>query len=162
MVPAPPALPASFRRRVGGSTGGIGDRVKALFARLSPARLGPAREAPEGAQPRRRGLFRSPAAFAFVGSGCLLVLEIVAGRMLAPVVGVSLYSWTSVIGVVLAGLSIGNWLGGRIADRWPGRSTLSMLYLISAFSTAFIVLLGRNLQGKSEAVANWAPQLHVL
>ena len=47
----------------------------------------------------------------------LLVLEIVAGRIIAPSVGVSLYTWTSVIGVVLAGLAIGNWLGGRIADR---------------------------------------------
>jgi predicted membrane-bound spermidine synthase len=34
--------------------------------------------------------------------------------------------------------------------------------LIAAFSTALIVLLARNLQGKSEAVADWAPQLHVL
>jgi hypothetical protein len=30
--------------------------------------------------------------FAFVGSGCLLVLEIVAGRLLAPTLGVSLYT----------------------------------------------------------------------
>ena len=56
---------------------------------------------------------------AFVGSGCLLILEIVAGRLLAPTVGVSLYTWTSVIGVVLAGVSLGNYLGGRLADRWP-------------------------------------------
>jgi predicted membrane-bound spermidine synthase len=162
MVPAPPGLPAPFRRRVGEFTGGIGGRVKALFARLSPARLGLVREVPEGVAtaPTRPLMF--PAAFAFVGSGCLLVLEIVAGRMLAPVVGVSLYSWTSVIGVVLAGLSIGNWLGGKIADRWPGRSMLSLLYLISAFTTALIILLARNLQGRSDDVANWSPQLHVL
>ena len=44
---------------------------------------------------------RLAVALAFVGSGCLLVLEIVAGRLLAPTVGVSLYTWTSVIGVVL-------------------------------------------------------------
>ena len=40
----------------------------------------------------------------FVSSALLLVLEIVAGRLLAPYVGVSLYSWTSIIGVILAGL----------------------------------------------------------
>ena len=57
--------------------------------------------------------------FAFVGSGCLLVLEIVAGRLIAPNVGVSLYTWTSVIGVVLAGIAIGNYLGGKLADRDP-------------------------------------------
>jgi predicted membrane-bound spermidine synthase len=159
LVPAP-ALPASFRRRVGGFTGGIGDRLKALFARLSPRGL--TRKAPEGVAVAPPRPLPFPAAFAFVGSGCLLVLEIVAGRMLAPVVGVSLYSWTSVIGVVLAGLSIGNWLGGKIADRRPGRSTLSLLYLIAAFSTALIVLLARDLQARSDDVANWSPQLHVL
>jgi spermidine synthase len=53
----------------------------------------------------------------FVSSALLLVLEIVAARLIAPYVGVSLYTWSAVIGVVLAGLSIGNALGGAWADR---------------------------------------------
>lgn len=53
----------------------------------------------------------------FVSSAVTLVLEITAGRLIAPYVGVSIYSWTSIIGVVLAGLSLGNWLGGAWADR---------------------------------------------
>ena len=52
----------------------------------------------------------------FLSSGCLLVLEITASRLLAPYVGVSLYTWTAIIGVILAGLSLGNWLGGVMAD----------------------------------------------
>src|SRR5918912_436581 len=60
----------------------------------------------------------------FVSSCCTLILELVAGRILAPFIGVSLYTWTSIIGVVLAGISLGNYLGGRIADRWPQRRTL--------------------------------------
>jgi hypothetical protein len=51
---------------------------------------------------------RFPGTFAFAGSGCLLVLEILAGRIVAPSLGVSLYTWTYVIGVALAGLSLGN------------------------------------------------------
>jgi predicted membrane-bound spermidine synthase len=102
-----------------------------------------------------------PAAFAFIGSGCLLVLELVAGRILAPVVGISLYTWTSVIGVVLAGLTLGNWLGGKIADRWPGRATLSVLYLLAAFSAAVILLLARDLPA-IEAPSDWSAQLQVL
>ena len=39
----------------------------------------------------------------FVASCCTLILELVAGRILAPFIGVSLYTWTSIIGVVLAG-----------------------------------------------------------
>ena len=77
---------------------------------------------------------------AFVGSGCLLILEIVAGRLLAPTVGVSLYTWTSVIGVVLAGVSVGNFLGGRLADRRPTRSTVALIYV--AGSLASLAILG--------------------
>jgi MFS family permease len=51
----------------------------------------------------------------FLVSAGALVLEIVAGRLLAPYVGMSLYTWTAIISVVLAGLSLGNWLGGRLA-----------------------------------------------
>jgi predicted membrane-bound spermidine synthase len=50
-------------------------------------------------------------------SAASLVVEIVAGRVLAPYVGMSIYTWTSVIAVVLAGFSAGHWLGGRIAER---------------------------------------------
>src|SRR6266545_1914705 len=78
--------------------------------------------------------------FAFAGSGCLLVLEIVAGRILAPTLGVSLYTWTSVIGVVLAGVSLGNYLGGRVADRWPSRSAVALIYF--AGSLASLTVLG--------------------
>src|SRR3546814_12437031 len=35
--------------------------------------------------------------------------------MLAPYVGMSLYTWTAIIAVVLAGFSIGHWIGGRLA-----------------------------------------------
>lgn len=49
-------------------------------------------------------------------SAASLVVEIVAGRMLAPFVGMSLYTWTSIIAVVLAGFSAGHWVGGRIAE----------------------------------------------
>jgi predicted membrane-bound spermidine synthase len=78
--------------------------------------------------------------FAFAGSGCLLILEIVAGRLLAPILGVSLYTWTSVIGVVLAGISLGNYLGGRMADRWPSRSAVALIYF--AGSLASLAILG--------------------
>jgi MFS family permease len=51
----------------------------------------------------------------FLTSAAALIVEIVAGRMLAPYVGMSLYTWTAVIAVVLAGLSVGHWIGGRLA-----------------------------------------------
>ncbi|MGI8497867.1 MAG: fused MFS/spermidine synthase [Gemmatimonadaceae bacterium] len=74
----------------------------------------------------------------FIASLCTLVIELVAGRIMAPYVGVSLYTWTSIIGVVLAGISIGAYLGGRLADRFPDRSLLGWLYLASGLAALAI------------------------
>jgi tetratricopeptide (TPR) repeat protein/MFS family permease len=76
-----------------------------------------------------------------------MVLEIVAGRLIARHLGSSLYTWTSVIGVVLAGIAIGNYLGGRIADRFPARKALAVLFALASASCAVIVVLN-NLVGE--------------
>jgi len=55
----------------------------------------------------------------FVSGGVLLALEIVASRVVAPYFGNSIYVWGSLIGVFLAALSLGYFVGGRIATRWP-------------------------------------------
>jgi spermidine synthase len=102
-----------------------------------------------------------PEVFAFLGSGSLLVLEIVAGRLIAPSVGVSLYTWTSVIGVVLAGITIGNWFGGRLADQRPSRTVLSMLYLGGAAASALILLFARDVDAFT-APTSWPAILQVL
>ena len=70
-----------------------------------------------------------PYLIVFAASACTLIIEIVAGRILAPTIGVSLYTWTSVIGIVLAGISLGNYLGGRVADRHPSARTLGFILL---------------------------------
>ena len=80
-----------------------------------------------------------PYVVVFTASACTLVIEIVAGRVLAPAIGVSLYTWTSIIGIVLAGISVGNYLGGRIADRRPSGSTLGVLLLAAGVSSLSIL-----------------------
>ncbi|MDA0341843.1 MAG: fused MFS/spermidine synthase [Proteobacteria bacterium] len=50
----------------------------------------------------------------FMTAAAALAVEIVAARIMAPIVGMSLYTWTAVIAVVLAGLSIGHWAAGRL------------------------------------------------
>ena len=76
----------------------------------------------------------------FLSSAVLLVLEITAGRLIAPYVGVTIYSWTSIIGVVLAGLSLGNWIGGRWADRGAGERSVGIVLLLSAAFSLFSLL----------------------
>jgi spermidine synthase len=83
----------------------------------------------------------SACAVVFVASACTLALEIVAGRILAPYLGVSLYTWTSVIGVVLAGISLGSYLGGKLADRWASPYTLGLLLLTGGLSSLLILPL---------------------
>jgi predicted membrane-bound spermidine synthase len=85
-----------------------------------------------------RGPLVRAALIVFIASFCTLVIEIVAGRILAPMVGVSLYTWTSIIGVVLAGISVGAYAGGWVADRRPRPSTLGLLLLASGVTALLI------------------------
>ncbi len=84
----------------------------------------------------------------FIASFCTMVIELVAGRIMAPYVGVSLYTWTSIIGVVLAGISIGAYVGGILADRFPTPRTLGWLLFLSGLGALSISPL-------TEAVAHW-------
>jgi spermidine synthase len=78
----------------------------------------------------------------FLSSAILLVLEIVAGRLIAPYVGVTIYSWTTIIGVILAGLSLGNWLGGVLVDRGFKTQTVGVVLGLSAiFSLLSLYIL---------------------
>ncbi|HLB11384.1 MAG TPA: fused MFS/spermidine synthase [Dehalococcoidia bacterium] len=75
----------------------------------------------------------------FMSSTCTLVIELVAGRIMAPYVGVSLYTWTSIIGVVLAGISLGNFVGGRLADRHASPGLLGLLFFLGGMTTMGIL-----------------------
>lgn len=63
----------------------------------------------------------------FFTSASVLVIEILAARLLAPYLGVSLEVFTGIIGVILAGISVGAWLGGRAADRGDPQRLLGPL-----------------------------------
>jgi spermidine synthase len=84
--------------------------------------------------PARQGWRVTPYVIAFFSSACVMVVELVAGRLTARHLGSSLYTWTSIIGVVLAGISVGNYLGGKIADRWRPERTLGWLFLLSSMA----------------------------
>ncbi|MGZ8646956.1 MAG: fused MFS/spermidine synthase [Actinomycetota bacterium] len=68
--------------------------------------------------------------FVFGTSAAVLVLEIIAGRLMAPYVGISLETFTGIIGTVLAGIAVGSALGGRIADRRDPRTMIGPALVI--------------------------------
>jgi MFS family permease len=93
---------------------------------------------PDGA--RRRLALVLVLVVAINAAGAMIV-EIVAGRLLAPYFGMSLYTWTTVIGVVLTGLAIGHWAGGRLADAYPRhRAGLLGLACLGGAATTILVL----------------------
>jgi spermidine synthase len=71
--------------------------------------------------------------------------EICASRLLAPYFGASTVVWANVIGLILAALSIGYWLGGRIADRHPQPHVLGRLVLAGAALIAVIPFVAQPL-----------------
>lgn len=78
----------------------------------------------------------------FFTSASVLVIEILAARILAPYLGVSLEVFTGIIGVILAGISIGAWAGGRAADRLDPRHLLGPLLVgggLTAIASPLIV-----------------------
>jgi len=72
-----------------------------------------------------------------VGTGSLGA-EIAAVRLLAPYFGASTIVWANTIGVVLVALSVGYWLGGRLADRHPHMRGLCLLALSAAALLAVV------------------------
>ena len=77
----------------------------------------------------------------FFSGALVMVLEMVASRVLAPHLGTSIIVWTSLIGVVLAFLALGSFLGGRLADKKLSRGVLSNILLGAAFGVGLTALL---------------------
>jgi hypothetical protein len=91
------------------------------------------------------------AALVFLSSAAVLVLEILAARLLAPYVGSTLETYTAIIGVVLAGIAVGSWLGGKAADARDPKGLLAPLLIVGgglAFASIPIIdVLGSSLRG---------------
>jgi predicted membrane-bound spermidine synthase len=88
-------------------------------------------------QPRKmwRGVLETAS---FVCGAMVMVVEMAGSRLLAPWMGSSLIVWTSLIGIILAFLSIGYWIGGRLADITPKISSLSGIILAASVSVAIL------------------------
>ena len=72
-----------------------------------------------------------------------LGVELTAARLLAPFFGTSTLVWANVIGLTLLYLSVGYWLGGRVADRWPHQRELGLCVLLAAAAVAVLPFVTR-------------------
>jgi len=98
---------------------------------------------------RLRERLWNPYVTVFLSSGCIMVIELVASRIVAPRLGVSLYTWTSVIGVILAGISLGNYIGGRLSDRHGSFTFLGLILALASLASLSILWLGNDLHNVS-------------
>ncbi len=81
----------------------------------------------------------------FLCGAIVMVYEIVGSRVVAPHFGTSIYVWTSLIGIILASLSTGYWLGGRLADKKPQYSSLAWVILLAAVLIGLTTLIKENI-----------------
>lgn len=85
----------------------------------------------------------SPSATVFASSAAIMVIQLVAGRLIAAYVGQSLFTWTGTIGVTLAGIAVGNYVGGRIADWSCRRRVLGTIFLLCGIAMLTVLLTNR-------------------
>ena len=69
-------------------------------------------------------------------------LELLAGRLLAPYFGSSIYVWGAIISVFMLALSLGYLAGGRASLSAPSLRRLAMLLVLAALSTLPVLLFG--------------------
>jgi spermidine synthase len=81
----------------------------------------------------------------FVGGMTSLALEMCASRLLGAYFGTSLYIWGCIIGLILLYLTVGYFLGGRLADRYPHAQALYAITAIAALSILIIPFVCRGI-----------------
>jgi len=79
----------------------------------------------------------------FVAGSVSLAIEMAASRLLAPYFGTSLFVWANLIGLILLYLTLGYYIGGRLADRYPYPAMLYGLTTIASLLTAAIPVIAR-------------------
>ncbi len=101
-----------------------------------------------------------------LSSAAVLVLELLAARLLIPYVGNTIETYTAIIGVVLGGIALGTWLGGRAADRAEPRRLIAPLLVVggalAALTVPIVDVLGVGLRGTGPATAMILATLAVL
>lgn len=75
----------------------------------------------------------------FMCGAIVMILEITGSRIMAPYLGTSLFVWTSLIGVILGSLSLGYWLGGKLAD--SGKASFRNFSVIIFLGAIFVALI---------------------
>ena len=90
----------------------------------------------------------------FIADAVYMILELIASRLLAPFFGTTNLVWTAVIGIILLSNSVGNFIGGKIADKKNVEKSLILIlitisiliFIIPLFQTNFLSFLSNSIK----------------
>jgi len=82
-------------------------------------------------------------ALAFLNGAGIMSFEMICGKMLAPFYGTSLEVWAVTLAVVMSGLAIGYWLGGKHSEKYTEVASLGALLFLAAIAVALAPVLGK-------------------
>src|SRR4030043_341770 len=83
----------------------------------------------------------------FVCGAVVMIFELVGSRILGPYFGTSIFVWSSLIGIILGSLSLGYYLGGKLADKKSGFYNLSLIIFLSSIFIGLTILIKDPLLG---------------
>lgn len=92
----------------------------------------------------------------FITGAAVLVIEVTATRLLSPHFGMTLFTLSSILSTVLGALSLGYWVGGKLADRYPRPLTLYYVILAAGVTTLLIHVL------QAKALPAWSSLLDIM
>ena len=94
-----------------------------------------------------QGKFFHLCLIAFGSGAAVMAMELITSRILTPVFGSSTYTWGSLIGLVLTGLSLGYFLGGKIADKDPEFKKICAIIFSAGLYIVFIPFIAPGILG---------------
>lgn len=92
----------------------------------------------------------------FTGGMATLAVELSASRLLGSIFGTSNIVWANIIGLILIYLTLGYFIGGRLADRSPYYTTFYRIITWAAFFSGLVPLVAHPvLRESARAVQNF-------
>jgi len=83
----------------------------------------------------------------FIIGAVILSLQILGSRILAPHLGTTITVWAAIIGIILASVSIGYYLGGILADKKLSKNLLSLILFLAGIFVILIIPIKNNVLG---------------
>jgi len=83
----------------------------------------------------------------FMAGAIVMGLEIITSRILTPVFGSTVYTWGSLIGIILSGLSLGYYIGGKLADKNPSFQKICSITFFAGLYIIFIPFIAPSVIG---------------